>query len=147
MDHWTKVKRSTVPLYKCTLCGKQFAIHSMGKGHLKTNGERGVLAVKEVPNRVFVNPGTSTPYRLGSKEEGIEKERREAQMKWRAQAKNLFASFPLVEENKINSKDEVIDIFPGETSDETLMIKSLMDKENRRINCEIMEETCLNSYF
>ena len=117
MDHWTKVHRSTVPLYKCTLCGKQFAIHSMGKGHLKTNGERGVLVVKEVPNRFFVNSGTFTPYRLGSKEErqqGIEKERSEAQMKWRGQAKNLFASFPLVEENRVNSKDEV---FPGETSD------------------------------
>ena len=44
-------------------------------------------------------------------------------MKRRAQAKNLFAPFPLVEGNRVNSRDEFIDIFPGETSDETLVIK------------------------
>ena len=64
-------------------------------------------------------------------------------MKRRAQAKNLFAPFPLVEENRVNSRDEFIDIFPGETSDETLVIKSLLDKENRKINSEILFETCL----
>ena len=66
-------------------------------------------------------------------------------MKRRAQAKNLFAPFPLVEENRVNSRDEFIDIFPGKTSDETLVIKSLLDKENRKINSEILEETCLNT--
>ena len=66
-------------------------------------------------------------------------------MKRRAQAKNLFAPFPLVEENRVNSRDESIDIFSGETSNETLVIKSLLDKENRKINSEILEETCLNT--
>ena len=61
-------------------------------------------------------------------------------MKRRAQAKNLFAPFPLVEGNRVNSRDEFIDIFPGETFDETLVIKSLLDKENRKINSEILEE-------
>lgn len=128
----------------------EFAVHAKGKGHLKTHGERGILEVKEVPNRFFVNPGTSTPYRLETKEErqqGMEKERREAQMKTRAQVKDLCAPFPLVEENQVNCRDEVIDIFPGEVSDETLVVKSLLDKENSKINSEIMEETCLNPYF
>ena len=66
-------------------------------------------------------------------------------MKMRAQAKNLFES--LVEENRVNSWDEVIDIFPGETSDETLVIKILLVKENRKLNSEIREETCLNPSF
>ena len=63
-------------------------------------------------------------------------------MKMRAQAKNLFAL--LVEENRVNSWDEVIDIFPGETSDETLVIKSLLVKKNRKISSEIREERFLN---
>ena len=67
-------------------------------------------------------------------------------MKGRAEAKNLFAPFPLVEENRVNSRDEFIDIFifPGKTSDETLVIKSLLDKTIWKINSEILTETCLN---
>ena len=52
-----------------------------------------------------------------------------------------------MEENRVNSRDEFIDIFPGETSDETLVIKILLVKENRKLNSEIREETCLNPSF
>ena len=74
--HWTNMQRSTKPFYECTICRKQFASHSKGKGHLKTHRERGILEVKDVPNR-----GTSTgikgvtPARYGKgKEESTNEE-------------------------------------------------------------------------
>lgn len=147
INHWLKVHRKSIPLFKCSICLKKFSVHAKGKSHLKSHGtQRGILEVMDVPNHFYIDPGMCVPYRLGSKEERateLQKRKMEAQKKRRAQTRDLFATIPIPEEIRTNCRDEVVDMFPGDTADSNLMIKSLVDSENRKIDSVLMDETCV----
>jgi hypothetical protein len=103
-----------------------------------------------IPNRFYINPGICTPYRL-TKEKGptqeIKERKREAQRKRREQVRDLFAAPAIPEEHRSNCRDEVVDIFPGDTEDSYLLIKSVVDSENHKTNSIVMEKTCVIPEF
>jgi hypothetical protein len=151
MRHWSKVHKKNVQLYKCSLCGKQFSIHSKGKRHIGTHGgQRGILVEIDIPNRFFINPGVCTPYRLAPEQghtQDLEERKREAQRKRREQVRDLFAVPAIPEEHRTNCRDEALDIFPGETEDSYLLIKSLVDRGNKKVDSVVMEKTCVIPEF